>query len=182
MLLDIAKKKPWLREECGWIIYRSIHDLAAQKADVKFAETALGHVHANDMVKSPEGVAIWLAVKDTYPTATFPSNCWKHDDPLNTREQASLSKVMKESSKDADSNQGKEQQGLKTSGSWNPKLHFAWDVILTKFYEVSATNGASKDRSSKSSRLGFREFWTEVVDSKHHLAGGMDVGLFINEL
>jgi DNA polymerase phi len=169
-VLELAKKKPWLREECGWVIYRSVYDAAAQKADVKFAELALSLAHANDMARSPEGVALWLAVKDAYPDANFPSNCWKQNDPLNTREQAALSKVMRESSKDTDSNQGREQQGTKTPGSWNPKLHFAWDIILTNFYEESAKNGPAKDPRSKSSRMGFREFWIEVIDSKPPLA------------
>lgn len=171
-MFDLANKKPWLREECGWIIYRCIFDLAAQKVDVKFVEATLEHLCSHDLARTPEGVSIWLAAKDAFPNASFPQNIWKHDDPLDAREKSSLAKVMRESS--ADSEPGKEVTGAKQSGVWNSKLHFAWDAVLSRIFDVSAKKEKSKDKPSKSSRISFVDFWIEVVDNGLFAAASSD--------
>ncbi|RDW93732.1 DNA-directed DNA polymerase POL5 [Aspergillus mulundensis] len=151
LVFDLAKKKPWIREECGWIVYRSIHDLASQKADGKLVQVALEALCANDLARTPEGVAIWLAAKDLFPGISFPSKVWKHDDPLDSKERSQLAKAMKESS--GESEEG--EKGAKSSGVWNSKLHFAWDAALLSL------NGTKESKS----RLSFADFWTEVVDN-----------------
>lgn len=159
LVFDLAKKKPWIREECGWIIYRCVFDLASQKAGAKYVEVALERLCSNDLARTPEGVSIWLAAKETYPKADFPSKVWKHDDPLDSRERNQLAKVMKESSA-ADSEAGSQGNNPKSSGVWSSKLHFAWDAVIRQLADVSAK------KSKSSSRLSFADFWTEVVDSK----------------
>ncbi|KAF7182957.1 hypothetical protein CNMCM7691_002701 [Aspergillus felis] len=155
LVFDLAKKKPWIREECGWIIYRCVFDLASQKAGAKYVQVALERLCANDVARTPEGVSIWLAAKEAYPKADFPRKVWKHDDPLDSRERSQLAKVMKESSA-ADSESGSQGNNPKTSGVWSSKLHFAWDAVIRQLADVSA---------KQSSRLSFAEFWTEVVDN-----------------
>lgn len=165
LVVQLGKKKPWLREECGWILYRGIFDLASQKDDVKYAEALIEEIRAQDLIKTPEGVALWLAVKDAFPGAALPENIWKHNDPLDSREKHVLTKVMKESSSaDEDSQNGvaKNQTGV-----WNPKVHFAWDAILSRISEPSSRD-KSKEKT-KSSRLSFSDFWTEIVDSMFYL-------------
>ncbi|PYI24589.1 hypothetical protein BO99DRAFT_448257 [Aspergillus violaceofuscus CBS 115571] len=177
-VFELAKKKPWLREECGWIVYRCILDFASPKKEeeeeeeehapkVKFVEVALERLCAHDLAKTPEGVAVWLAAKDGFPSATFPAKVWKHEDPLDAKERVSLGKVMKDSSSDASAGAGQQEEeggGKKggaaaaNSGVWNSKLHFAWDVVLGRLAQVSKAK-------AKGSRLGFAEFWTEVVDN-----------------
>jgi DNA polymerase phi len=156
LVFDLAKKKPWIREECGWIIYRCVFDLASQKAGANYVEVALERLCANDLARTPEGVSIWLAAKEAYPKAEFPRKVWKHDDPLDSRERNQLAKVMKESSA-ADSESGSQGNNPKSSGVWSSKLHFAWDAVIRQLADVSAKH---------SSRLSFADFWTEVVDSK----------------
>jgi DNA polymerase phi len=169
LIVDLAKKKPWLREECGWVIYRGIYDLAAQKADAKFVETAVDYVCSNDLARTPEGVAVWLAAKDLFPNANLPKNVWKHDDPLDAREKGVLSKAMKESYTAEDDESSKEGSSAKNpSAVWNSKLHFAWDAVLTRIYEDKSTRGKSKDKPSKSSRISFVDFWIEIVDSEYY--------------
>ncbi|PYI36682.1 hypothetical protein BP00DRAFT_331140 [Aspergillus indologenus CBS 114.80] len=175
-VFELAKKKPWLREECGWIVYRCLLDFAAPKQEeeeeehapkVKFVEVALERLCAHDLAKTPEGVAVWLAAKDGFPAATFPAQVWKHEDPLDAKERVALAKVMKDSSSDASAGAGQpDEEGKKggaaaaaaNSGVWNSKLHFAWDVVLGRLAQVSKAK-------AKESRLGFAEFWTEVVDN-----------------
>ncbi|KAB8074737.1 DNA polymerase phi-domain-containing protein [Aspergillus leporis] len=157
LVFDLAKKKPWIREECGWIIYRCVYELSAQKADAKYVETALEHLCSNELARTPEGVAIWLAAKDLFPKVQFPTKVWKHDDPLDAKERNQLAKVMKDSSVSEAENQG---GNPKSSGVWSSKLHFAWDAVLSRLGDSPA-----KDSKSKTSRLSFVDFWTEVVDN-----------------
>ncbi|KAH1509618.1 hypothetical protein KXX06_007091 [Aspergillus fumigatus] len=155
LVFDLAKKKPWIREECGWIIYRCVFDLASQKAGAKYVEIALERLCANDLARTPEGVSIWLAAKEAYPKAEFPGKVWKHDDPLDSRERTQLAKVMKDSSA-GDSEAGTQGNNPKSSGVWSSKLHFAWDAVIRQLADLPA---------KQSSRLTFAEFWTEVVDN-----------------
>jgi DNA polymerase phi len=153
LIFELAQKKPWLREECGWIIYRCVYDLSSRNMDAKFVEAAVERLCSYGLAASPEGVAIWLAAKDMFPNANFPNKTWKHDDPLDPKERGSLSKIMKESS----SEQGEGENKSKSSGVWNSKLHFAWEAVMSR-----TSDGSSK---SKSARLSFADFWLEVVDN-----------------
>ncbi|KAL1966912.1 hypothetical protein VTN77DRAFT_3656 [Rasamsonia byssochlamydoides] len=167
LVVDLAKKKPWIREECGWVIYRGIYDLAAQKADAKFVEAAVDQLCSNDLARTPEAVSVWLAAKDLFPNANLPKNVWKYDDPLDAREKSVLSRVMKESSAGEDESNKEGGSAKNTTGVWTSKLHFAWDAVLTRIYDVKPAQGKSKDKDklSKSSRISFVDFWIEVVDN-----------------
>ncbi|KAJ5605804.1 hypothetical protein N7510_008585 [Penicillium lagena] len=160
LIFELAQRKPWIREECGWIIYRCVYDLSAREVDGKFVEAALERLCSHDLARSPEGIAIWLAAKDMFPNANFPSKVWKHDDPLDTKERNNLSKIMKESSSGESEGESK-ANNAKSSGVWNSKLHFAWDAVLSRASDASS----SKSKHSKSSRLSFVDFWTEAVDN-----------------
>ncbi|GMG17335.1 unnamed protein product [Aspergillus oryzae] len=149
LVFDLAKKKPWIREECGWIVYRCVYELSAQKAEAKFVESALERLCTNELARTPEGVAIWLAAKDLFPKVKLPSKVWKHDDPLDVKERNQLAKVMKESSVSEAEGENK-GSNPKSSGVWNSKLHFAWDAVLSRLSETSA-----KESKSKTSRLSF---------------------------
>ncbi|OJJ30408.1 hypothetical protein ASPWEDRAFT_177064 [Aspergillus wentii DTO 134E9] len=164
LLFELAQKKPWIREECGWILYRCVYDLSSQKADAKFVEAVIERLCSSGLAQTPEGVSIWLATKDLFPKASLPSKVWKHDDPFDTKERNQLAKVMKESST-ADS-----EGGNKSSGVWNSKLHFAWDAVVCRLSEGSK----EKSKSKSSSRIGFADFWTEVVDNGLFAAASSD--------
>ncbi|ODH48524.1 hypothetical protein GX48_05393 [Paracoccidioides brasiliensis] len=165
MLFDLAKKKPWLREECGWIIFCSLRDIQTHKFDVKYVEAALDSLCQNGLAKSPEGVAIWTVAKDLFPAMKFPEGVWKHGSPLDVREKATLAKIMKETS-ESEPEPGKENGVAKNSGVWNPKLHFTWDVVLQKLYaQLPELNGSLNDKNSKDTQASFMDFWTEVIDN-----------------
>lgn len=164
LVFGLAKSKPWIREECGWIIYRCVYDLYSQSANVKFVETALERLCSNDLARTPEGVSIWLAVKDMFPNATFPAKIWKHDDPLDSKERNQLAKVMKESSSSGP--EDREKGNNAKSGVWNPKLHFAWEAVLTRVPDVSIEEKSKSKPKESGSRVGFVDFWTDLVDSE----------------
>lgn len=128
-------------------------------------EAALEHLSRHELVRTPEGVAIWLAAKDLFPNTSFPSKAWKHDDPLDAKERNQLAKVMKNSSSTETGNEGQENKS-KSSGVWNSKLHFAWDAVTNRLMDVPTNDSHKPKKGSSSSRLSFGDFWTEVVDSK----------------
>ncbi|EFE33163.1 uncharacterized protein ARB_07915 [Trichophyton benhamiae CBS 112371] len=166
LVFELAKKKPWLREECGYIIFHAIRDIGTRNRGTRYVDSALAALCENNLTKTPEGIAIWLAAMDLScsPPVVFPSGVWSHDNPLNSREKASLAKIMKESSGQDDSNG--EESKVKNPGVWNPKLPFAWDPILTKLYSTAGGKGQveGKGKKDKAAQLSFLDFWTEVVD------------------
>ena len=140
-----------------------IQDLCAREADPIYVETAVELLCSNDLARSPEGVAIWLTVKDLFPAAKLPSGVWQYDDPLHVKEKRTLSKVMKEAWVSDPSVEG--LGNTRVPGVWNSKLHFAWDAILVRLYS-QGDNKAGKSAKPESTRASFIDFWTEVVDGR----------------
>lgn len=162
-LVELGKSKPWLREECGWILWKALSDLASQKADAKYPESVIEIISSHELVKSPEGIAIWLLVQDSFPGAKLPQELWKYNnDPLDRRDMTTLAKIMKQASEAEDKSQAA------SSGVWNSKLHFAWDAILKRIQDAKPGGDKQEKRDKKKkkeSRITFADFWTEVVDS-----------------
>ena len=156
----LAKKKPWLREECGWIIFEATQLLASQTADPGYAQLVIDQLHANGLAKTPEGVAIWLAVQSAFPTVKLPKGIWHGDTPLHTMEARGLAKVLKEVSHSKESENSGERGNER--GMWCSNLHFAWDVVLADFFR---TEPPIPDQPKASKQLNFVDFCTEVVDS-----------------
>ncbi|KAL1960089.1 hypothetical protein VTO42DRAFT_261 [Malbranchea cinnamomea] len=146
LVFELAKKKPWLREECGFIIFTAVSLISSKKADAKYIEEIISSLCQHNLVKTPEGVAIWLAALDSPLKVKLPSGVWQHESPIDVREKATLSKIMRESSEPQSA-----AENAQNSGVWNPKLHFAWEVILPKLYAQDAST--------------FADIWTEVVDN-----------------
>ncbi|KAK2740290.1 DNA-directed DNA polymerase [Myotisia sp. PD_48] len=170
LVFELANKKPWLREECGYIVFCAIRDIKANKSLSKYVETALTLLCKNNLARTPEGIAIWLAAMSLSlsPSVVFPQDVWIQDNPLNVREKAAFAKIMKESSSPSSSEgeEGTTDGKKQKSGIWNPKLHFAWDYILATLFAapLERSKSESKSKKDKSSQVTFAEFWTEVVD------------------
>jgi DNA polymerase phi len=164
-LVELGKAKPWLQEECGWILWRALYELASQNADVKYSESVIEIISSKDIVKSPEGVAIWLLVQDSFPTAKLPQELWKYNnDPLDRRDMSTLVKIMKQASEAEEGSQSA------STSVWNSKLHFAWDAILKRLHDTKPGDDKQEKRDKKKkkeSRITFEEFWKEVVDSTY---------------
>lgn len=168
LVFNLANKKPWLREECGYIVFYAVRDIAAQKKDTKYVNAALSALCQHSLAKTPEGIAIWLAATDSsLDSVEFPPNVWHDNNPFHSREKSALAKVMKESS-EPNSGDGAENLNKQKSGVWNPKLHFAWDLILAQLYILPGGQNkkTKKGKNEKATHVTFNEFWTEVVDSK----------------
>lgn len=177
ILLELAKKKPWLREECGWVILCAIREVQGKNADQEYVRLSLELLHEQGLVKTLEGVAIFIVAKDCFPAIEFSRDAWKYGHPLHAGERAALAKIMKESSSspgesaanEGPSNDGDAKHDIQNKGVWSPKLHFAWSIVLRKLFENAAPDGNNRpskgDSDSKHTPLSFVDFWHEVVNN-----------------
>lgn len=164
LLCDLAIKKQWLRQECGWLFFTSISYLRRSNLEADFAVALIGALKTNNLVRTPEGVAVWLEVKDCFPDAALPKHVWKHRDPLHKEESSALAEVMKDA-------KAKQQPELTESaapqgaGTWSQQLHFSWDVVLRELY-LSTDADADANVKRSNGRMTFKKFWHDVVDSE----------------
>ncbi|KAE8441460.1 hypothetical protein EG329_004953 [Mollisiaceae sp. DMI_Dod_QoI] len=144
-LLDLAKKKPWIREQCGWAVMKALPQMSQSQAEYTLVE-----LHDAGLALSPEGVGIWLTARSRFPDMKFPSKPWgQSGNPLEHLK--SLGKALKESSS------SEETQQAKQTGNWNAKLHFVWEVVLAE-YAAAARNKVNNIKSD------FENFWKVAVD------------------
>ena len=149
-LLELATKKPWIREECGWVIVEALAQMNQSQA-----EHTLESLHDTGLAQSPEGVGIWLTAKNRFSDMKFPTKPWgQSGNPLEHLK--SLAKALKESSNEDESDKTKQ---AKQTGNWNPQLHFVWKVVLAQY----ATAAKEKKHGIKSE---FENFWKVAVDGQ----------------
>ena len=152
-------KKPWLREECGFILFTAVQIL--QKQDSQRAQSVIDKLHANGLSKSSEGVAVWINLYARFPDLQFPIGIWHHENPLNHKEIKKLAKILKEAPATENTDSLGESRHLQ-KGAWSSNVHFAWDVILTKLL----TGEPAIKESQKSKNVSFARFWEQCVDGK----------------
>ena len=142
--VNLASQKPWLRKECGHMLYKW---LATDEVSTILIQCLIDAMSQKSIWKTPEGVALWLITSEHHSTVKLPKDVWHHRDPLSSKERSSLSKAMRESSNDAD--QGKE---VAKSGARQSVPNFAWTVVLSTLYK--------RDDSGKA----FPRFWKDTID------------------
>lgn len=158
LVYEIAKKKTWLREECGWVLVGSLPSLSKETNGIGYARILLEKLHTSALAKTPEGVAIWIAASRAFPEVQKPKGVWHHDDPLNRKESSKLALILKEASTTESSKDGKPKVAQK--GTWTPKVHFAWSIVLSTLLETRVATAASHSK-----QLTFANLWANAVDS-----------------
>lgn len=158
LVCELAIKKPWLRQECGWVLYSCVLTLPASAKWV--AESVLVSLLSHNLIRTPEGVAIWLAVKQRFSGVRFPKDIWKHDNPLYKKDKSLLAKAMRDATPkhDDDDNTHRAQGGA----VWKAQLHFAWKTVLDSLYSNTDESGQPRDAKL----ITFEHFWTEAVDGR----------------
>ncbi|KAI6250034.1 rDNA transcriptional regulator pol5 [Erysiphe necator] len=153
-IFGLAKRKSWIREECGWIVVEALDQMNHEQA-VLTLTTLCSH----GLSKTPEGVGIWLIARKKFKSIkpNLLPNVWGNNaDPFD--QLPSLAKVLRESSGPDNNDQNlKDDHQAKQKGDWNAKLHFVWDIILEKF-----TARTEKERSSHTAE--FETFWKITID------------------
>jgi DNA polymerase phi len=148
-LLHLAKKKPWMREECGFVIVEALEQMQQQQA-----EEMVRRIQEAGLAASPEGVGIWLTARRKFSGMKFPSKPWgRNGNPLE--HLSALAKALKESSSATDKDNG---EGAQQTGSWHHQLHFAWDIVLHEC--VGSTMAGLHD----SPAAHFADFWKVAID------------------
>jgi hypothetical protein len=155
----MARDTPWLREECGLILYEAVPSLAQRTEGKESVEEIVYRLSSFQLVNTPEGVAIWLAVRSTFPKIILPAEVWHDNDPLAKKNRSKLAKVLKEDFGSASKNGNGE---LIKNAAANPNPIFAWDVVLSEMLQRESKG----DHEKKSSRkTDFAQFWIDIVDS-----------------
>lgn len=164
LICKLARKTPWLREECGKILYESVRTMDPDPSRHAYIGGMIEQIRSNGLLKTPEGVAIWLAIRSFVPKFELPDGVWHHKDPLCSKERQTLANVMRESNlQDPEAASG-DSDKLK-SGSSQTKLNFAWDVVIMSFIEKQQkTKSKSSQHGHDLSELD--QFWVDVVDSE----------------
>ena len=155
LVFELAEKKDWLRESCAWTVATSAERWPAAKA-TEIAETTYTKLAESGFAKSGEGVGIWLMLQAHHPKAAAPADVWSKDSPLAKSNLTKLSKVLRDSGSNDDTE-------TKTKGSWNPKLGFVWDFILRAYFSKDKA-WAGIRHSKKHAVSEWSDFWRAVVD------------------
>jgi DNA polymerase phi len=147
-LCSLAHKKPWLRQECGWVLSQ----FASQSSDSSnqpYVEQALETMASERIIRTPEGVAVWVAAKQQYPEANLSEHVWKHKHPLAKKDVHSLAEIMM----DAKPQQSDDAHRAQGAAVWSANLHFAWNAVLAFLYKNKVPQ-----------ILDFSAFWKGVVE------------------
>lgn len=123
----------------------------------------ISKTQANGLAHTPEGVSIWLAVKEVCPFVSFPKGVWHREDPLARKEKTRLAQILKQASVTSSISDNSEEQASQM-GTWSTSVHFAWHMILDQLVDNSPKIVGEAAESSK--RISFHDFWDECIDSK----------------
>ena len=152
-VLELSKKRIWLREECGWILYQLLVKLSNRPYGEAYCKVVIEKVDAHGLIKSLEGVLLWITALKLFPKIELPRRVFHQQDPLNKKEKTTLIRVLKANAVLDTTND--EQSEASTRSIWSSNLHFAWDILLSTLDDDDVPN-----------RVQFAEVWTEAVDRK----------------
>ncbi|KAL6714597.1 DNA-directed DNA polymerase [Lecanora helva] len=161
-VFELAKQKPWLREECGFVLNNAIKVLPHARLD--YIESLFEKLKHNKLLKTPEGVAIWISAKSEFSGVHFPPDVWKHGNPLSKEEKSSLARILREGGLIEEPHDASESKILQ-KGNWIPKINFAWDVIIAKLLQA----GPAKEKPKETGNISFKAFWEECIDTERFL-------------
>ncbi|RKF60300.1 DNA polymerase V [Erysiphe neolycopersici] len=153
-IIGLAKRKSWMRQECGWIVVEALEQMNYEQVIL-----TLIALYDNGLSKTPEGVGIWLIVRNKFESIqpeSLPKIWGNSANPFD--DLPSLAKVLRESSgPEKNGEKSKDNNQAKKKGDWNAKLHFVWDIVLDYF-----TTKIQKEETSYKEE--FADFWKVAVD------------------
>ncbi|CAH00203.1 DNA-directed DNA polymerase [Kluyveromyces lactis] len=174
-LIQLALSKTWLREPCLYSVYQTIQKCETRLFnDPTAINLILGLLDEKKLTLTNEGLSIYLmfnAQRDTYSSSLVIHNSgWKNNDPLSKGNVQLLASVLKDVVP-------VEKSDLKQKGTWAPRLHYVWDILLPLLeddgsFGQSMESHISKKRkkntasmsSERTGRIQFPDFWQAVVD------------------
>jgi DNA polymerase phi len=155
-IYGMARDVPWLREECGLILVEAVSNLCDQQRFETHAQALIDRLVSTKLVNTPEGVAIWLALRGSHENI-LPAKVWHHKDPLAKGDRTRLAKILKEDFRT--SAEDEQHEDIKSAAaSHNPS--FAWDLLIAKVLDVDMAKGDRTDADKSE----FAQFWLDTVD------------------
>jgi DNA polymerase phi len=155
-IYGMARDVPWLREECGLILVDAVSSLGGNGQLESHAQQLVQRLVSTNLVNTPEGVGIWLALRANHEK-NLPSKIWHNNDPLAKVERARLAKILKEDFR-TPAKDGKTEEIKSAAASHNPS--FAWDLLMAKILDMDKAKGDRTDADKSE----FAQFWLDTVD------------------
>lgn len=148
LLFELAMSKGWLRESCANVIIQNLNALATAGSLLtkECAETVHDMLYTAQLNKTIEGVAISLSCIEH--GSSKKSDDWTHGNILHADNLKSLNRILR----DLNNDDTKDQDDMQT-GTWKPKLHFCWLLIIRNILQ-----------SKSDETVKFPSFWRIVVD------------------
>ncbi|ONH68120.1 DNA polymerase V [Cyberlindnera fabianii] len=193
-LIELSCTKSWIREPALFTVLGLLRSLTGKISD-DLVIYIFEKLDENKLSLTTEGLAIFLAVPPQFrstklSSVEFKNTTWKHADPLHKSNLSLLTKVLKDISTgdEGEAEEGKSKKNSKQKGSWSPRLHFVWQLIVSELSTSSETevideqvdnskkrkkHSDKKNKKSKSSNskavvesdsLQISEFWKVVID------------------
>ena len=157
-MLDLHELKPWLREDIG----KSIHDWVATQSKetvLYYSQPIVNRLARKEFASSPEGLAIWLELRDKAPQSDLSTHVWnsQNSNPIEDIPQLTKMLLRKQELVDADRASQKKTEAV---GSRQVTPHFAWNVILRSLIREDEQRGYRKH--NQGSR--YAQFWEDAVN------------------
>jgi len=160
-IYGMARDVPWLREECGLILFETIKSSDSKPGFRQCAQELILRLVSNQLVNTPEGVAIWLAVQALHEPV-LPEDVWHKKNPLARKERARLAKILKEDFRASTNNDNNKDEHIKSTAA-SPNPIFAWSIVLSEMLQRDENHRSEEKKLAKSE---FPQFWIDTVDSK----------------
>ncbi|EME42693.1 hypothetical protein DOTSEDRAFT_54979 [Dothistroma septosporum NZE10] len=159
-IADLALEKEWLRSECGAMLHMFLISQEATQLSNDSIRALIDSLKDKDLIRTPEGVAIWMTVKRSFSEVKLPKGVWNHNNPLSSQERATLSKILLKGAADSETTEqpaapngapnGTAKKSRKQAGARQSAPNFAWQVILSYLYK-------------EGSAQKFGAFWEDCV-------------------
>ena len=165
MIFALANQKPWLRDQCGYVLFQPISgDLSRNcSAQEEHAQSLIDKLSQSGLAKTREGVCLWIAVQNGYRSVHFPDGIWRDKDPLGRHALNQLAPVLLESKSQVTSTDPSEG-ARKDDGSTSTNLPFVWRFLGKTLADTPVTKG--KGKSDKAGRVDLPSFWARCVDGE----------------
>ncbi|KAK0291633.1 DNA-directed DNA polymerase [Friedmanniomyces endolithicus] len=147
-IMDLACHKDWLRTECSAMLYEYLDSGEGTKLTLTRVQGLVDALRQAKLLKTAEGVALWLAISERWPEA-LPNGVWAKKSPMSVDEQNSLKKILLGRSEEED----EETTNVKPSQSGTRQSHpsFVWKALLNWLYQRNVSHD-------------FELFWHEIVE------------------
>jgi len=143
-ICDLAGHKDWLRVECGAMLWEFLDSADGANLTVERVRSVVDAMQQANLLKTLEGVAIWVLVADLF-SEVLPAGVWHKKNPFSSDERQVLKKIFLGGSMTHEVNGKVSQPGARQS-----QPSFAWQPILSHLYKHG------KD---------FKRTWEEVVEN-----------------